>query len=44
MSGQLLTFPVEDDEAIDAMLEHSKSTQIPSLELYVEKVPLGIKL
>ena len=26
MSGQLLAFPVEDDEAIDAMWEHSKST------------------
>ena len=32
MSGELLAFPVEDDEAIDAMWEHSKSTQIPSLE------------
>ena len=41
MSGQLLAFSVEDDEAIDAMWEHSKSTQIPSLELYVEEVPLG---
>ena len=27
--------------AIDAMWEHLKSTQIPSLELYVEEVPLG---
>ena len=41
MSGELIAFPVEDDEAIDAMWEHSKSTQIPSLELYVEEVPLG---
>ena len=41
MSGELLAFSVEDDEAIDAMCEHSKSTQIPSLELYVEEVPLG---
>ncbi|XP_057522046.1 uncharacterized protein LOC130802153 [Amaranthus tricolor] len=41
MSGELLAFPVEDDEAIDAMWEHSKSTQIPSLELYVEEVPVG---
>ena len=41
MSGELLTFPVEDNEAIDAMWEHSKSSQIPSLELYVEEVPLG---
>ncbi|XP_057544261.1 uncharacterized protein LOC130823603 isoform X1 [Amaranthus tricolor] len=41
MSGELLAFPVEDDEAINAMWEHSKSTQILSLELYVEKVPLG---
>ena len=36
-----LQFPVEDDKAIDAMWEHSKSTQISSLELYVEEVPLG---
>ena len=41
MSGQLLAFPVEDDEAIDAMWEFWKSTSIPSLELYVEEVPLG---
>ena len=41
MSGELIAFLVEDDEAIDAMWEHSKSTQIPSLELYVEEVPLG---
>ena len=41
MSGQLLAFPVEDDEAIDVMWEHSKSTSIPSLEVYVEEVPLG---
>ena len=41
MSGEFLAFPVEDDEVIDAMWEHSKSTQIPSLELYVEEVPLG---
>ena len=32
MSGELLAFPVEDDEAIDAMWEHSKFTQIPSWE------------
>ena len=42
MSGELLVFPVEDDDAaIDAMWEHSKSTQIPSLKLYGEEVPLG---
>ena len=41
MSAQLLTFSIEDDEAIDAMWEHSKSTSIPSLEVYVEEVPLG---
>ena len=41
MSGQLLAFPVEDDDSIDAMWEHSKATSIPSLELYVEEVPLG---
>ena len=41
MSRELLVFPVEDDEAIDAMWEYSKSTKIPSLELYVEEVPLG---
>ena len=40
MSGQLLAFPIEEDEAIDAMWEHSKCTKIPSLELYIE-VPLG---
>ena len=32
MSGELLAFLVEDDEAIDAMWEHSKFTQIPSWE------------
>ena len=41
LSGEFIAFPVEDDEAIDAMWEHSTSTQIPSLELYVEEVPLG---
>ena len=41
MSGELLALPVEDEEAIDAMWEYSKSTSIPSLELYVEEVPLG---
>ena len=40
MSGELLVFPVEDDEAIDAMWKHSKFTQILSLDLYVEEVPL----
>ncbi|XP_057526212.1 uncharacterized protein LOC130805456 [Amaranthus tricolor] len=40
LSGEFIAFPVEDDEAIDAMWEHSKYTQIPSLELYVEEVPL----
>ena len=39
MSGQVLSFSVEDDNYIDAMWEHSKSTSIPSLELYVEEVP-----
>src|SRR5688572_17235240 len=34
MSGQFIAFPVEDDDAIDAMWEHSKISQIPSLELY----------
>ena len=40
MIKQLLTFPLDDDETIDAMWEHSnsKSTKIPSLELYVEEV------
>ena len=41
MSGELLALPVEDEEAIDAMWEYSKSTSIPSLDLYVEEVPLG---
>ena len=41
LSGEFIAFPVEDDEAIDAMWEHPKSTQIPSMELYVEQVPLG---
>ena len=39
MSGKWLAFPVEDDDSIDAMWEHSKATSIPSLELYVEVVP-----
>ena len=39
ISGQLLAFSIEDDDAIDAMWEHSKATSIPSLELYVEVVP-----
>ena len=39
MSGQLLAFPIEDDDSIDAMWEHSRSTSIPSLELYVEELP-----
>ena len=41
MSGELLAFSVEDDDSIDAMWEHSKATSIPSLELYIEVVPLG---
>ena len=41
MSDQLLAFPIEDDDCIDAMWEHSKSTAISSLELNVEEVPLG---
>ena len=41
MSGEFLAFSVDDDEVIDTMWEHSKATQIPSLELYVEEVPLG---
>ena len=41
MSGQLLAFPIEDDKTIDDIREHSKSTQIPSLELYIEEVPSG---
>ena len=41
MSVDLLAFPVEDEEAIDAMWEYSRSTPSPSLELYVEEVPLG---
>ena len=41
LSGDLLAFPVEDEEAIDAMWEYSRSTPSPSLELYVEEVPLG---
>ncbi|XP_057536703.1 uncharacterized protein LOC130814600 [Amaranthus tricolor] len=41
MSGDLLAFPVEDEEAIYAMWECSKFTSIPSLELYVEEVPIG---
>ena len=40
MSEQLLAYLVEDDEAIDAMWEHFKSTSILSLEVYVEEVPL----
>ena len=41
MSGQLLAFPVRNDDSIDAMWEHSKATYIPSLELYVEEVLLS---
>ena len=41
MSGELLVFPVEDNDSIDAMWEHSKATSIPTLELYIEVVPLG---
>ncbi|XP_057533383.1 uncharacterized protein LOC130811201 [Amaranthus tricolor] len=40
MSGQFLAFPIEDEDALEAMWEYSKSTPIPSLELYVEEVPL----
>ena len=40
MSGQLLALPVEDEEATDAMWEYLRSSSIPSLELYVEEVPL----
>ena len=39
MSGQLLAFLVEDDEAIDAMWEYSKSKSIPFLKVCVEEVP-----
>ena len=41
MNDQLLAFLVEDNDSIDAMWEHSKARSIPSLELYVEVVPLG---
>ena len=41
MSDQLLAFPIEDDDSIYAMCEHSKATSTSSLELYVEVVPLG---
>lgn len=37
----MLAFPIEDDDYIDVMWEHSKATSISSLELYVEVVPLG---
>ena len=41
MSGQFLAYPIEDDEALEAMWENSKSNSILSLEIYVEEVPLG---
>lgn len=38
--GKILEYPIDDDEALEAMSEHLKSTLIPSLKLYVEKEPL----
>ena len=37
----MLAFPIEDNEALEAIWERSKSTHILSLELYVEEVPSG---
>jgi hypothetical protein len=41
LSGQFISLPVDDDEAIDAIWEYSKFSRIPSLELYAKEVPLG---
>ena len=41
MNGQFIVYLIEDEEVLKAMWEHSKSTAISSLELYVEEVALG---
>jgi hypothetical protein len=41
MSDEWVVFPVEDDDSIDAMWEHSKANSTPSVELYVELLRRG---
>ena len=36
MNGQFLVYPIKDEEALEAMWKHLKSTLIRSLEFYVK--------
>lgn len=40
-SEQFFAYPIDEEFVLEAKWEHSKSTPIPTLELYVEDVPLG---